>query len=227
MIYIYIWQIQAHTMDHQIFEKIPSLQIIVCRHCQHGVHPKEIITHLQTKHSMKPRESQPIAQRIAQWQDIIQHPEAVQIPRELDHPIPIIPVYTNGLQCQRDPNQCTTVTTSIKAMRNHWQEEHGWSQTHQRGVVPVARRAQQEAELQQSFRLVAWQKIFPTRKNSHLVHIRSRDPPPAEPPIPSTDREAMVAEIKAQAAADDQAAANQVIQAGQLQDANPWLRRTR
>ena len=37
----------------------------------------------------------------------------------------------------------------------------------------------------------------------------------------------MVAEIKAQAVADDQAAANQVIQAGELQDANPWLQRTR
>ncbi len=36
----------------------------------------------------------------------------------------------------------------------------------------------------------------------------------------------MVAEIKAQAIVDDQAAANQVIQAGQLQDANPWLQRT-
>ncbi|MCN0155273.1 RecQ family DEAD/DEAH box helicase [Salinispora arenicola] len=33
--------------------------------------------------------------------------------------------------------------------------------------------------------------------------------------------------MKAQAAADDKAAANQVIQAGELQDANPWLRRTR
>ena len=143
-------------MEHQIFEKIPSLQIIVCRSCQHGVHPKEITTHLQVKHSMKPRESKPIAERVAQWRDIIQEPEAVQIPRELDHPIPIIPVNTNGLQCQRGANPCTTITTSIKAMRKHWQEAHGWSQYCQPGRVPVARRAQQEAELQESICTVAW-----------------------------------------------------------------------
>ena len=143
-------------MEHQIFEKIPSLQIIICQYCQHGVHPKEVATHLQTKHSMKPRESKPIANRVAQWQDIIQQPEAVHIPRELDNPIPIIPVYTNRLQCQRDPSQCTAITTSIKAMRNHWQEKYGWSQHYQRGAVPVMKQAQQEAELQQSSRPVTW-----------------------------------------------------------------------
>ncbi|KAL4789006.1 hypothetical protein BDV19DRAFT_383447 [Aspergillus venezuelensis] len=74
--------------------------------------------------------------------------------------------------------------------------------------------------------MVAWQQVFPTRRNSHLVHIRSRDPKPEEPPAPANSREQIVAEIKARAAADEQVAASQVVEAGELHDANPWLRMT-
>ena len=75
--------------------------------------------------------------------------------------------------------------------------------------------------------MVAWQQVFPSRKNSHWVHIQSRDPEPEEPPVPVNNREQIVAEIKAGAAADEQERASQVVQAGDLHDANPWLRMTR
>jgi hypothetical protein len=41
------------------------------------------------------------------------------------------------------------------------------------------------------------------------------------------DRQQIVAQIKAQAAADEQQAATHAAQAGDLHDANPWLRMTR
>ena len=214
-------------MEHQFFQRIPSLQIIICRSCKYGVHPKEVATHLRVKHCIKAQECTQVAKAIQQWDDIIQEPRAIQIPRTLQHPLPGIELHTNGMQCQQDPEHCQYITTHIKTMRKHWYQVHGWTQHGQRGFVQPQEQARGKKELQRSFRMVAWQQVFPTRKNSHLVHIRSRDPPSAEPPICSSDREAMVAEIKAQAAADDQAAANQVIQAGELQDANPWLRRTR
>lgn len=168
-----------------------------------------------------------MAEAIQQWDHIIQEPHAVQIPRILQNPLPGIELHTNGMQCQQDPEHCQYITTHIKTMRKHWQQVHGWTQHRHSGFVSSQEREEGMIGFQQSFRTVAWQQVFPTRKNSHLVHIQSCDPEPVEPPAPSTDREAMVAEIKAQAAADDQAAANQVIQAGDLQDANPWLRRTR
>lgn len=84
-------------------------------------------------------------------------------------------------------------------MRKHWQQVHGWTQHHHSGYVSRQDREQGMAGFQQSFRMVAWQQVLPSRKNSHLVHIRSCDPAPVEPPIPSCDRADMVAQIKAQA----------------------------
>ncbi|KAL4755802.1 uncharacterized protein BDW70DRAFT_145905 [Aspergillus foveolatus] len=50
-----------------------------------------------------------------------------------------------------------------------------------------------EAQLQWSFRRVAWQQVFPTRKNSHLARIRSLDPEPAELPSPVNGRQRIAA----------------------------------
>ncbi|KAL4922929.1 uncharacterized protein BDV17DRAFT_296865 [Aspergillus undulatus] len=112
-------------MDHLIFEKIAELQIIICRHCKHGVYPNE-------------------------------EPATVYIPRELENPLPIIPVYTNGMQCRRDP-QCRYIGSYIKTMRKHWQAAHGWTQHQKRGHVTTQEKEQGKAELQQLFRPVAWQ----------------------------------------------------------------------
>ncbi|PTU19053.1 hypothetical protein P175DRAFT_0440603, partial [Aspergillus ochraceoroseus IBT 24754] len=65
----------------------------------HGIYPKEVVTHLQKKHFLKPRDSQPIAQAVAGWAGIIQQPDNLYIPRVLDTLVPIIPIYTNGLLC--------------------------------------------------------------------------------------------------------------------------------
>ena len=86
-------------MDHPIFQKIPQLQIIICRQCKHGVHPREINTHLRKKHYMKSPEIQSIIKTMQQWDDIIQDPAAVHVPRALDNPLPVIPVHTNGGAC--------------------------------------------------------------------------------------------------------------------------------
>ncbi|KAL4788740.1 hypothetical protein BDV19DRAFT_383658 [Aspergillus venezuelensis] len=49
---------------------------------------------------------------------------------------------------------------------------------------------------------------------------------PEEPPASVNNHQQIVAKIKARAAADEQAAASQVVQAGELHDANPWLQMT-
>ncbi|KAL4971185.1 hypothetical protein BDW66DRAFT_155911 [Aspergillus desertorum] len=74
---------------------------------------------------------------------------------------------------------------------------------------------------------VAWQQVFPTRKNSHLVRIRSRDPEPAELPTPVNERQRIAAEIKARTVEDEQHVASETVEAAEPYDANPWLRMTR
>jgi hypothetical protein len=138
-------------MENQIFKKIPALQLIICRQCKHAVHPKEVMLHLRTKHMMKPKDIDPIAYAIHQWEDIIQDPSAVNIPHALDDPLPIIDIYTNGMMCQRAPETCQYITTHLNTMRKHWKQAHRWTQTNHHGRVVGAKKAQGEAELQQSF----------------------------------------------------------------------------
>ncbi|KAL4860531.1 hypothetical protein BDV12DRAFT_204941 [Aspergillus spectabilis] len=189
-------------MEHPIFAQIPELRIMVCRRCQHGVHPREVEAHLRRKHYMKTAEIQPVLQAMQQWRDLIQDPAAVHIPRELDDLLPIIPVHATGMRRRRDP-QCQDIGSCIKTMRKHWSKEHGWTQYPHRGHVTAEEKARGELELQQSYQR------------------------PDELPVPASDQQQIVAQIKAQAAADEREAASQVIQADELHDANPWLRMTR
>ncbi|KAL6229779.1 hypothetical protein BDW75DRAFT_224457 [Aspergillus navahoensis] len=84
---------------------------------------------------MKPHEHQPIANTIMGWHDLIQNPTEVHIPRELDKPLPVLKVHTNGMQCRRDPDQCFFIATHINSMRRHWQQVHGWTQQNRRGCT--------------------------------------------------------------------------------------------
>jgi hypothetical protein len=76
----------------------------ICRQCKHAVHPIKVPTHLFKKHHITTSQIQPVLVIIQQWTNLIQDPDSVQIPRELDHPLLILPVHINSMQCQRDLN---------------------------------------------------------------------------------------------------------------------------
>ena len=58
---------------------------------------KKITTHLRVKYSIKPQECMRVAEAIQQWDNIIQEPHAIQIPRMLQNPIPGVELHTNGI----------------------------------------------------------------------------------------------------------------------------------
>ncbi|KAF7585812.1 hypothetical protein BBP40_010066 [Aspergillus hancockii] len=89
------------------FEPLPQLKVIVCRRCQYAVRPAEVERHLTHQHYMTHRVATPIVQAIRQLSDIEQDSLAIQVPLVLDDPLPIIPCHSNGLPCQRAPDQCT------------------------------------------------------------------------------------------------------------------------
>ncbi|KAH8425087.1 putative telomere-associated RecQ helicase [Aspergillus melleus] len=60
----------------------------------------------------------------------------------------------------------------MKSMQKHWQTAHQWSQYPERGRVRLSQRAERQAELQQSYELVSYQQLFPSRAGSHYIHIR-------------------------------------------------------
>jgi hypothetical protein len=172
-------------MENHLFEKIPSLRIIICRQCKYGVRPADVQQHLKRQHQYTYEAACQVAGAVHQWEDIEQDSKAVQIPRQLAAPLPVIPCHRGGLLCQRDHPRCQYLACHMDAMRKHWRTMHQWSQQSRRGRVGQQERARGEAELARSYRRVAWQQVFPTRKGSHYIHIRypggrPSPPPPAE-----------------------------------------------
>jgi hypothetical protein len=213
-------------MERQLFEKIPSLRIIICRQCKYGVRPAEIQQHLKRQHQYSYQLARQVADAVHQWEDVEQDSEAIQIPYQLEAPLPIIPCPAGGLLCQRDPPQCQYVACNMDAMRKHWRTIHQWSQQTRAGRVGQRERARGQAELARSFTRVAWQQVFPTRKGSHYIHIKYPDGRQSPPPPAEQAQQAVDAMVIAWEQARAQAAEQATIQADEAADANPWLRMT-
>jgi hypothetical protein len=158
-------------MEKQLFEKIASLRVIICRQCQYGVRPTDVQRHLKQQHGYNHQAARQAARGVHQWEDIQQDNQAIQIPRVLDQPLPIIPCHTNGFLCQRDGVHCQYVAATMDSMRKHWRTTHQWSQQSRRGRVGQREKARGEAELARSFRRVAWQQVFPSGPGSHYIRI--------------------------------------------------------
>jgi uncharacterized C2H2 Zn-finger protein len=109
-----------------IFEYLPAHSIAICKSHQQGVVRSQLRTHLDTKHqelvsntrgaiiSVVHQEVTLRAWAVAQ-EDIV-YPSAVS------QPLPHLPVFRNGLQC----NECARIYRHIKGIQEHCRQEHGW-----------------------------------------------------------------------------------------------------
>lgn len=73
--------------------------------------------------------------------------------------------------------------------------------------------------------MVCCQRFFPTKFGSHYIHIRRPGPSyePMTPPAHPTVVQGLVSQLE-QCFAQSQARDETVIQAGELDETNPWLR---
>jgi hypothetical protein len=131
---------------------------------------------------MKHAEAVLIQDAVQEWEGIAQHAADVVIPHHINQAFPGLPTHPDGLLCRRDYPGCQYIGRSLNSMRNHWRAAHGWSRYPRGGRIRWEQHIQQEAELQQSYVIVTCQRIFPTRKGSHYIHVR--DGAEEEPHIP-------------------------------------------
>ncbi|KAB8206542.1 hypothetical protein BDV34DRAFT_193485 [Aspergillus parasiticus] len=126
--------------------------------------------------------------------------------------------------CCRDYPRCRYIGRSINSMRSHWRKVHGWS-LHSRGRVSRQREIEGAAELQQSYILVTYQQIFPSRQGSHYIHVRGGKREPHRPV--STEQVDQAIEAVRKAVKEAQARAGLVVETDDIRDANPWLLKVR
>jgi hypothetical protein len=126
-----------------IFQYFPEYHILICKECHQGVLQPHLKAHLDTFHkSLQPKTRKDIVaaskgDHTLGWAET---KEDVVYPVAYLPPIPLLPVYTDGFQC----TGCKFLQRTIKAIKAHCREEHGWKNPVQKGRPEVAKQQDQE-----------------------------------------------------------------------------------
>ena len=216
-------------MEHHLFEKIDPIRVIICRQCKHAVWPGEVKRHLTgKKHRLRQAEARSIHEAIEHWDGLEHDHDQLTVPNIIDEPISGLEIYPDGLLCEREPLQCQYIARSLDVMKRHWREEHNW--TLPRGGRPSERQRQSTAvAILAGFRTVACQRLFPSRHGSQYIQIQSPEIPTAVEGRAANHTDAvsqLISLAKGQYQQTQQGISN-ITRTAELDEANPWLRRTR
>jgi hypothetical protein len=214
-------------MASQFFHQPSTDPVFVCKTCEYVIRPREVLRHLQSaNHRLPMRTARQIAE-VVQTSDRAHECDAWQPPTMVNTPIANLPVFSDGILCEKDP-VCQFIARSIRTMRYHWRRCHGWVAPTNLGGrrrtqgLPVA-----EQQIQQFTRIVRCQRAFPSRIGSHYIRVSTlgAEAITGADSIPATEvGDRLIDEIEL--AFTEESELPHVIEASERDDANPWLRRT-
>jgi len=120
----------------EYFTHLPKFQVIICKECQYAVLPIHIESHFIAKpqHGLGKKERQRIANEVAEIDRLISNEEALrrcefQFPPSTSRPIiALAEPRRDGMRCTFEVvgKECGYICCSIRQMRDHSWEEHGW-----------------------------------------------------------------------------------------------------
>jgi hypothetical protein len=207
----------------ELFFTNSEFQVVICRKCEHAVRRDNIITHLTgTNHRVPRTVARYIESCVQQWDHIEDQPNISHWPTQIDSPIPRLTVFDDGLLCLRCERY---ICRTMQSLRVHWQRVHEWSPSTHEGRPKPSETARIQAEIKTSCQSVLCQRIFKHGSGSQFIAIRQPDPQRAEPVPPMDAIQQLVQRVRAFQA--QQARSQQtIIQAGEIDEATPWLNRT-
>lgn len=115
-IYIYsIFTMPREYHAHEIFHVNTEFRVLICQKCQYGVRPGHIESHLRgTAHRIPVTWAWYIKNIVQQWDHIDNEPEVDIWPRQIDQPIPELPIYNDGILCRQYQVYICRQTRTIK-----------------------------------------------------------------------------------------------------------------
>lgn len=147
-------------MADQVFSRSDAFPVIICRTCKHGVRPQHIVGHLTgSPHRLSIAAARTIAQEVQGWNRVSGDPDQIWLPTQVDEPIRGLPIYSDGILCIREPD-CGYVCRNIKAIKNHWRQEHQWAVPRPREQPTAATVQAAEDAIQGSMQSVVCQRLF-------------------------------------------------------------------
>lgn len=206
----------------------PKFPFIVCQRCKVAVRPQQIPFHLKHgPHQLPGPQAKEIANTVRSWEGISHDPDSFQYPRVVQHPVHALSLHTDGKRCQVIA-ECLYICRDLKAMKEHWRIAHSFSVRQQRGYPHAQHKQQAQERLKRSYQAVVCQRFFVRGVGSSFFWVRQPRVThlPQEPPILSSQATEIIQQAEQQYA-QTVAAREYIIEPGQVNDANPWLRRTR
>ncbi|KAF2158374.1 hypothetical protein M409DRAFT_31110 [Zasmidium cellare ATCC 36951] len=144
-----------------VFEYLPEHRLAVCRTCHFAVLPSQATTHLAHHHRDIPARLRPaIVRELAGWPDICQQPSSGVAPAGVPEPFSSLALFTDGLQCQLEPQACRYICRSLGTLRGHWRRAHQWAPGTHGGCRSSQRQAAAAQRRADAYRSVWCQRFF-------------------------------------------------------------------
>ncbi|KAJ6126282.1 hypothetical protein N7471_010775 [Penicillium samsonianum] len=213
------------SQAHQLFCVNAQFRVLICQKCQYAVRQDHVKTHLSsTMHRIPSPHAEYIQNIVQQWDGIDEEPEVSRWPHQIEEPIPELPVYEDGILCRK----CEVYTCrQIRTMKAHWIETHHYRVQQGRGRPAPTQAQRIQATISANIRPVLCQRIFTQGPGSHYIHIAQPNPnEPPEDPVEDPDRIHRLMQTIEEYQQQDQQAHETIVQAGDLDEATPWLNRT-
>ena len=90
----------------KFFEHLPEYSLAICRECRYGVLPSHIPNHLQCHYRVTYKQAESIGEEVSSWANLFQYASQLEVPNKAINPISQLPVHTDGLICQLEPERC-------------------------------------------------------------------------------------------------------------------------
>ena len=205
------------SMEHfdEIFQHSLQHRVIICKSCCYAVFPSHIIGHLEKHHNEVPEQiRQRIVRHVEQMHGVASTREEVEYPRSPIPPIPHLPVFRNGFQCQwqdRSGRRCLYVCRgrTTAGIQRHCKAAHKWRNWQERGGR-VGDRSKQTPnriwidgqDCQRFFKRGEWERYFVVQREVEAVPPTTATDPVSQADAIFAQYQGDITEAKAQRAVE-------------------------
>ena len=184
---------------------------------------------------MSPKDAIAIAKEFEDDTQYLRYPIELAVPQIVEQAIPELPIYSDGLKCEAEPDQCYYICRSLKKIREHCRQSHGWKKVNKRGRVSRSKAAKLEETRPWPWRTVQCQRFFASRTGSAYFEVRDSENNEHQEqqqhiiqPIGLSETEAFaqIVDRGKRLIAEARKSMRRVIGEGEADEPNSWLERT-
>jgi len=179
---------------------------------------------------MRCKDAQAIAERFKDNDGLLQQPDELEVPQFITSAIPQLALYTDGLRCEVEPEECYYICRSEKGMREHCRKEHGWTRYKRGGRYSLLEEAEAQRERPWPWTSVTCQRFVASGKGARFFEVLDSIQNLEEDGAPTglVGNESLVELLDRGSSIVEQAEqrVRSIITEGEVDEVSPWLKRT-